>query len=82
MARIDRDEEPEPLERAARIDGHFERARQWQAVEDAGLRHQTEKRSVRDAVGYAALAGSQDDEDRAHTAARWAREPGRTGPAG
>ena len=76
------DEEPEPLERAARIGSHFERARQWQAVEDAGLRHRTEKRSVRDAVGYAALADSQDDEDRAHAAARRPRDRRRTGPAG
>ncbi|MFD7980624.1 hypothetical protein [Streptomyces sp. NPDC059071] len=75
------DEEPEPLRRAARIGRHFERARQWQAVEGAGLRHQAEKRSVRDAVGYADLADSQD-EDRAYAAAQRTRDRRRTGPAG
>lgn len=32
-------------ERAARISRHFERARQWGAVEDAERRHQAEKDS-------------------------------------
>lgn len=34
----------EQYERAARISRHFERAREWGAVEDAELRHQAEKR--------------------------------------
>ncbi|MET9437881.1 type II toxin-antitoxin system VapB family antitoxin [Streptomyces sp. NPDC006551] len=32
-------------ERAARISRHFERARQWGAIEDAERRHQAEKDS-------------------------------------
>ena len=35
----------EQQERAARISRHFERAREWGAVEDAERRHEAEKRS-------------------------------------